>query len=68
MRACGQKLVKFCTLTHAAKLVVRLAPCQRLRAIVFELPAFMRRRYFNLCVPPSSRTMLAFGGKRHLLE
>ena len=29
MRACGQKLVKFCTLTHihatAAKLVVRMA-------------------------------------------
>ena len=24
MRACGQKLVKFCTLTHAAKLVVRI--------------------------------------------
>ena len=24
MRECGQKLVKFCTLTHAAKLVVRL--------------------------------------------
>ena len=23
MRSCGQKLVKFCTLTHAAKLVVR---------------------------------------------
>ena len=23
MRACGQKLVTFCTLTHAAKLVVR---------------------------------------------
>ena len=25
MRACGQKLVKFCTLTHAAKLVVRMS-------------------------------------------
>ena len=25
MRACGQKLVKFCTLTHAAKLVVRVS-------------------------------------------
>ena len=25
MRASGQKLVKFCTLTHAAKLVVRIA-------------------------------------------
>ena len=24
MRACGQKLVKFCTLTHASKLVVEL--------------------------------------------
>ena len=24
MRAFGQKLVKFCTLTHAAKLVVRI--------------------------------------------
>ena len=24
MRASGQKLVKFCTLTHAAKLVVRI--------------------------------------------
>ena len=24
MRACGQKLVKFCTLTHAAKLVVEM--------------------------------------------
>ena len=24
MRAYGQKLVKFCTLTHAAKLVVRI--------------------------------------------
>ena len=24
MRACGQKLVKFCTLTHAAKLVVEI--------------------------------------------
>ena len=24
MRVCGQKLVKFCTLTHAAKLVVRI--------------------------------------------
>ena len=24
MRACGQKLVKFCLLTHAAKLVVRI--------------------------------------------
>ena len=24
MRACGQKLVKFCTLTHAAKLVVSI--------------------------------------------
>ena len=25
MRSCGQKLVKFCTLTHAAKLVVEIA-------------------------------------------
>ena len=25
MRACGQKLVKFCTLTHAAKLVVEIS-------------------------------------------
>ena len=24
MRACGQKFVKFCTLTHAAKLVVEI--------------------------------------------
>ena len=24
MRACGQKLVKFCTLTHAAKLLVEI--------------------------------------------
>ena len=24
MRACGQKFVKFCTLTHAAKLIKRL--------------------------------------------
>ena len=27
MRACGQKLVKFCTLTHAAKLV-RILHCK----------------------------------------
>ena len=31
MRSFGQKLVKFCTLTHAAKLVVRMVP-------VFKLP------------------------------
>ena len=27
MRLFGQKLVKFCTLTHAAKLVVRITKC-----------------------------------------
>ena len=48
-----------------------LAPCQRLRVIISELPSclrwpstwiatFMRRRYFDLCVTASSRTMLTF--------
>ena len=27
MRSCGQKFVNFCTLTHAAKLVVEMLEC-----------------------------------------
>ena len=34
MRACGQKLVKFCTLTHTAKLVVEIM-LNELRTTVF---------------------------------
>ena len=30
VRACGQKLVKFCTLTHAAKLVVEIYTYKRI--------------------------------------
>ena len=36
MRACGQKLVKFCTLTHAAKLVVEIVS-----VIIIEYHAYL---------------------------
>ena len=40
MRAYGQKLVKFCTLTHAAKLVVRIS--------TFDLTDAYKIAYFRV--------------------
>ena len=59
MRACGQKLVKFCTLTHAAKLVVRIghiANLKLLNSVTLTLtqicqPLRFVRNYYNILLP-----------------
>ena len=38
MRACGQKLVKFCAHTHAAKLVVRITVELMLQCTCKQIP------------------------------
>ena len=54
MRSCGQKLVKFCTLTHAAKLVVEKS-VEFFIDLLFLCPSSSRQRYrCSLCkfLPP----------------
>ena len=50
MRDCGQKLVKFCTLTHAAKLVVEICTARQVSKTGFcnlPLKYFMQRHAYR---------------------
>ena len=49
MRAFGQKLVKFCTLTHAAKLVVRLSHIIATRHMIDSEITSNRCNHISLC-------------------